>query len=116
MSSHIGPDICLIVIEEYRPGMSVMRREVVPVPRGYPDDVGVPSDNLDTCAEFCELRNHSCDSEHLMAVKPVCTAIAVDSVKSRIGKQNLKRASCGRVTLFYNSNIFFKLIEHNTAP
>lgn len=56
MSSHIGPDICLIVVEEYGPGMSVMRREVVPVPRGYPDDVGVPSDDLEDRRSCVELR------------------------------------------------------------
>lgn len=47
MSSHIGPDICLVVVQENRPGVMIVGREVVPVPRRHPDYVSASSEDLE---------------------------------------------------------------------
>lgn len=36
VASHICPDICLIMVQVYRSGMMIVRREVIPVPDGPP--------------------------------------------------------------------------------
>lgn len=44
VASHVGPDIRLIVVQEYGLGMMIVRREVAPVPRGAPRMVDVDPD------------------------------------------------------------------------
>ena len=63
--------------------------------------------DFDSRSAHTSLRNHSCDKEQIVVIKPVRLSVASDRLISGVEQHNLNCRGCRRVTLPEAFYIFF---------